>query len=643
MLASALTKVIASFVFVFLSFLLPYFHLSRWKKLSAEEALALSFAAASLVFGAAAFITHVFGVHHQIAHWLVLLVLAVSTLPNLRHGFAQLRNGVTPSFFAFFLALLALIMMLQAAFPIYIGGFWYFDWWQHYSLSQMYLDKVPHDYLWLGIYNFASRTPLMNLNAAFFLSLIGDNYWVFQIVASILNCTFMLPAFLLCRRLAGAKTAVMISALLLVSPSLMHNTWYPWPKLFAAYFVLLAAHFYLEDRRHGGIPDTASCLLIFVLIWAGFLAHQSSLFSSIVILLDMFLRALRRDPRRFLLLALACGLCCIVINGVWFAWATSFFGIKRSFLSYYERPATVGGVSGYLILLAYHTLATGCSPLFVYDLAGKQFDMVRFFENVQVLYYNSLVGLGTATIFILALVLMARRLWTNGTEPGYAGYALKTPVRYVLLAVGIWILTLAVVVLTVPAFGDTLFSHYFNHPRFARHMFSAFFLAGGSALVCAGILLRLAARRSPNLQADSSKAAAGGLLFWMTVTGYAGGISTHHELYIHGMISAGCATSVLLTVMFLARVCCDAPRLVRLLCAIPIFCENFLIVWFPLLILRCGWGWAGEKNWLLKERNALTFMGDLAPNAWQATAAAGVAAQAALLAIWVFARREKNV
>jgi hypothetical protein len=642
MIAGTLIRIIASSLFVFLSLLLPYFHLSRWNRLSAEEALATSFAAASLLFGAVAFITHAFGLHQPLAHWSVLLVLALSVLPNLRHGFARLRDGVSLPFLGFFLALLVLIMTLQAAFPIYIGGFWYFDWWQHFSLSQMYLGRVPHDYLWLGIYNFASRTPLVNLNAAFFLSIIGDDYWVFQIVASVLNSIFMLPAYLLCRRLANGKTAMMMSALLFLSPSLIHNTWYPWPKLFASYFVLLAAYFYLKHRGEDHIPDDTTCVLIFVLIWAGFLAHQSSLFSSIVILLDLFFRALRKEPRRFLLLALACGFCCVVINGVWFAWATSYFGIKQSFLSYYERPATIGGASGYLIVLAYHTMATICSPLFVYDLAGKQFDPLRFFENLQVLYYNSFAGLGTVTVFILALGVLVKRISAAGTKPGYARYALRVPVRGLLLAVGMWVLALALLVFTLPGFGDALFSRHFNHPAFARQMFAAFFLVGGSALVCAGMFLLLAARSGRSAQTDSPRDFAAGLLFWMTVTGYAGGISTHHELYIHGMISAGCATSVLLTVMLLARICSDAPRAVRTLCAVPILCENFLILWLPLLIIKCDWGWASEKNWQLKYENTLVFMADLCPEAWQALAAVGVTVQAAMLAVWILARKEET-
>jgi hypothetical protein len=633
---------VGSFLFIILSFVLPYFLLARWKRLSAEEALVASFGASSLLFGATAFITHVAGLNQEAAHWVVLVALTLLAAPGLRHGFGRLKRAVSFPLWGFFSALLLLIMTLQAAFPVYIGGFWYFDWWQHYDLSRMYMDKVPHDYLWLGIYNFASRTPLMNLNAAFFLSILGDNYSTFQIVASILNSTFLLPAYLLCRRMSGKRTAAMVTALLFLSPSIVHNTWYPWPKLFAAYFVLLAAYFYLKHRRGGYIPDNTACVLVFALVWAGFLAHQSSLFSSIVILLDMFLRALRREPRRFLLLGLACVLCFVVINGGWFAWATSLFGMKRSFLSYYQRPATVGGLSGYLILFSYHSLATVCSPLFVYDLAGKQFDILNFFEHLQVLYYNSFVGFGTVTVFIAALAVLAKGVTAKENRPAYARYALGIQVRGLLLPVGVSCFAIAAMIFLAPAFGDALFSHSFNHPQFARKMFGALFLGGAFVASAAAAFLWLFARRSPEAQLGSARDFDGWLLFWMAVAGYAGGIATHHELYIHGMVSAGCATSVLLTALLLARVCSDVSRFKRLFLAVPLFCESFLITWLPLLIIRYDWGWAGEKNWQLKEQNSLVLMADLFPDAWWALAAVGLTVQAAMLIFWVTASREER-
>jgi hypothetical protein len=635
-------QVVLSLVLISTAYAAPFFHLRRWKRLSAEEAFALSLAAASLLFGAAAFATHAADLPQRPLHAAVFLLLIVSVIPQL------MQKGSVAEFFSaraasWMLLFLSLILLLQIAFPVYIGGFWYFDWWQHYNLSQMYMGKVPHDYLWLGMYNFASRTPLMNLNAAFFLSLFGDAYWRYQIVASILNSAVILPAYLLMRRISGGKTAIIVIALLFLSPSIVHNTFYPWQKLFAAYFVLLAAYFYFRFLRDDSLPENAACLLVFALICAGFLAHQSSLFSSIVILLDMGWRALRRNPARLLRLGVACALCFLVIDGIWFGWAISYFGLKRSFLSYYERPATVGGLSGYLVVFTYHTVATLCSPLFAYDLVGK-FGLLRFYENIQVLYYNSLIGMATLTAAITAVFVLARNVIKEKASALYPRFAGSLTIKNVLTACSLWCLLMALLVLFIPSFGSALLSHFFNHPAFARKMFGWFFFTGALAFGTVAIASWWAQSRQRkndfSLPLLNSNPAA--ILFWMTFLGYAGGILTHHEIYIHGMVSAGSATAVFLTVLFIGRVISDIPRPARILLAVPILVENFLITWLPLLIMKNKWGWAEENNWYLKQQKALVFLADLFPSGWHWAMAAGIALQAAMLLVWILTQKKES-
>jgi hypothetical protein len=623
-------RVLLTFVVIMAAYAAPFFHLRRWKALDSTEAAALAPGAASLLFGAAAFATHAIGLDQPSIHALVFALLALSILPYAGRGEKGSSMRWKPALYG--LLFLALILTLQASFPIYIGGFWYFDWWQHYNLAQMYLGKTPHDYLWLGIYNFASRTPLMNLNAAFFLSFLGDSYWVYQLVASVLNSAVMLPAYLLVRRISGGKVAMAAMALLFLSPSFVHNTWYPWPKLFATYFVLLAAHFYL--RFEDATDNDGAMALIFALIWAGFLAHQSSLFSSGVILLAIALKALKREPRNLLRLGMICAACFILINGIWFGWAASFFGIKRTFLSYYERPATVGGVSGYLILFTYHTLATLCSPLFAYDLVGKISDPLRPYQNIQVLYYNSLAGMATITAFCATLVVLCRVVVRGSGEPSYAQFA-RRPIIYRLVALlSAWLFMMALLILALPGFGGALFSRFFNHPQFARWMFTGFFAAGSLSLgVAAGVLWKTG--RKDSIAPGWPLFSGASLLFWMVLAGYAGGIATHHELYIHGMVSAGSATAVFLTILFFARVCSDLSRPARLLLAVPIFIENFMISWAPLFIIRNRWGWSDEKNWQLKTENALIFLADLFPEKWRWAMLAGLAAQAVMLFVWI--------
>ena len=55
-------------VFILVSYLLPYFHLRRWKVLSSIEAADLSVGASSLFFGAIAFATHAAGIDQRLCH-----------------------------------------------------------------------------------------------------------------------------------------------------------------------------------------------------------------------------------------------------------------------------------------------------------------------------------------------------------------------------------------------------------------------------------------------------------------------------------------------------------------------------------------------------------------------------------------------
>ncbi len=95
---------------IILAYCLPFFHLRRWAKLTALESALLAPGAASLAFGAAAFITHAFGLNQRVIHAVVLAALAVSAVPQLaraaRGGAGSYRRPVLVS--ASFLALIFL-------------------------------------------------------------------------------------------------------------------------------------------------------------------------------------------------------------------------------------------------------------------------------------------------------------------------------------------------------------------------------------------------------------------------------------------------------------------------------------------------------------------------------------------------------
>jgi hypothetical protein len=102
----------------------------------------------------------------------------------------------------FYLALIG----LQGLTPVYAGGNWYGDWWEHYSIAQAYIRTAGgHETVWFGDYNLASRTPLFNLVTAFALSLFGDRFWVYQVASTVASTLFLPALVVLFRDLRGAR------------------------------------------------------------------------------------------------------------------------------------------------------------------------------------------------------------------------------------------------------------------------------------------------------------------------------------------------------------------------------------------------------------------------------------------------------
>lgn len=114
--------------------------------------------------------------------------------------------------------------------------------------------------------HFFQRTPLMGSVSANFFIMLGDKppigytwandshdsgrtYQKFQIIAQILNCLFVLPAFLLLTRFFNRQTAS--TALLFIIPSqfFLFNAFFTWPKSFVAFFILLSWLLIYENSR----------------------------------------------------------------------------------------------------------------------------------------------------------------------------------------------------------------------------------------------------------------------------------------------------------------------------------------------------------------------------------------------------------
>lgn len=128
------------------------------------------------------------------------------------------------------------------------------------------LDPTKSPFLAEWDVGFFERTPLMGAVSANYFNLFHDKvptgiiwrsttqdpnhtYLQFQILASILNMLFLIPAYFLLGRLFGRKTAIIASLFLVTSQYFLYDAVFTWPKSLVAFFVLLTWWLLLERKK----------------------------------------------------------------------------------------------------------------------------------------------------------------------------------------------------------------------------------------------------------------------------------------------------------------------------------------------------------------------------------------------------------
>jgi hypothetical protein len=154
-------------------------------------------------------------------------------------------------------------------------------------------------------YSFSYRGPVAGLAAAPVVLLSGarvpvdmpDQPWspfdpqgfgVYRLTMSTMAVTAFLALFALVSRLAGFRAGYQAALLGALTPFLLHETYFTWPKLQAAGLVLVAA--YLVVERHPAWAGLAA--------GAGYLVHPGALLSVPALALVWLLAARSDVPRR---------------------------------------------------------------------------------------------------------------------------------------------------------------------------------------------------------------------------------------------------------------------------------------------------------------------------------------------------------
>lgn len=90
------------------------------------------------------------------------------------------------------------------------------------------------------------KTPLFNILIYSYHHLLGTSlyqYWVSQIISVVINSVYIFPAYLIARKVFGDWVATISALFMLVTPFLIFNTIYTWPKNAAMYGILMMIYF----------------------------------------------------------------------------------------------------------------------------------------------------------------------------------------------------------------------------------------------------------------------------------------------------------------------------------------------------------------------------------------------------------------
>jgi len=395
------------------------------------ELAALSLAASFALIGFSAFAAYLSGMEQasvNIFCWFAASVVSLIAIFLRRRPLLPRLDSDDRLVLTALALFYAVLILQQALVPVYGGAYWYGDWWLHYDVAKFYLEKGPLDSRWFNTYTVPTRTPLYNLGASFLMSLFGSSFWVFQIAGTLMNCAFILPAYLFARRLFGGKASLVLLFFMFFSPTLSINAAYTWPKLFSAFFVLLAAYYYIgirnalarREKAAGG--DVALCALSAGL---ALMSHNTTLTYIAAMLLDAGLVMLLWRRGIGWLSAGKALLVFLLIVSPWYVWVYESYGWAG------VVSANVSSSSGFVIKGWWEdkwlNLLGTVAPKFQLDwlflyLNGAKYNfeevsrcgpcMGVLYNGLIRWYYDNLVGAMTLTlIFSAAAGLIAIRAW----------------------------------------------------------------------------------------------------------------------------------------------------------------------------------------------------------------------------------------
>jgi len=300
----------------------PGFVVVRKLRWSATEKVCGAVAASLIILYLASLLIFVLRMPRW-SYWICSAGCAVAALVVWRDLWPVVRTRTARRLFAGYGFLFVWTFTLLLFVRTYSGGGWGGDWLEHFHRSLFFLDHLPLETSFVGLYALPARPPMMNLLAAFFLAHAGDSFENFSVVSVVLNlllyfpCALMLSAFV--RR--GSRRIPILVGLLACSPMVMQNATYTWTKSLCTFYVIFGLWLYLAGLRKN---DSTRIVAAFIALAAGMLVHYSAapylLFTAGHLVFQKRWRA-----------TIVAGSCAALLFGTWLAWSVAHYGARKTF------------------------------------------------------------------------------------------------------------------------------------------------------------------------------------------------------------------------------------------------------------------------------------------------------------------------
>jgi len=403
-------NILGIFILSFFSFFIGYFPgrvLIQFLKLDKEEKFILSFALTFFLFYVLGFLGYIFNLNFAIFNGFFLLIFLIFSFFSIYKKDFDIEelNFLRNSFIIFLI-----LIFYQTLIPLYFGGLFYWDWFEHYLRSIFFLDRLQKDIVLEG-YIIPSRPPFFNIVCFFYLSILGREFYKYQIVSTLLNSMLILAIYLFCKKFLNIQNKnlfLLASILTLLNPAILRQITYTWTKAFCSFYIITGLYFYLKFIKSN---DALSLIISSFLFGISFIVHFSAGSYIVPVFLHLTFRTIFN--KNFIKKTSIFYLIFFGVIFTYFSWSIKNYGIYKTFLAttafqHQKKLSLVNRFEKDLFNFK-KTLIPFPHKTYIRIYKNSEF-LYKLFNNLHSVYICTIPGSLTITLTIFLLIYLLKNI-----------------------------------------------------------------------------------------------------------------------------------------------------------------------------------------------------------------------------------------